>query len=328
MRDQIIFYPDSLFELIEAVGVSPCLVDLKQKLAARLNKDHHGDFDKWQQALSRLPELTPQNVSLDAAAIQIGSPNQINTQQRESLTELCRQFHPWRKGPFDLFGIYIDTEWRSDWKWDRLYKHITPLNDRVVLDIGCGSGYHCWRMRGAGARFVLGIDPTMVFVMQFLLLQHFIRDDQVQVLPLGIEDLNVNAGCFDTVFSMGLLYHRRDPRSHLDELRNLLRDGGELVLETLVIKDNTPTVLVPDGRYAQMRNVWAIPSVETLLQWLNEAGFRDARCVDVTATTTDEQRVTDWMQFQSLADFLDPQDRSRTVEGYPAPVRAIVIANK
>ncbi len=52
------------------------------------------------------------------------------------------------------------------------------------------------------------------------------------------------------------------------------------------------------------------------------------RIADVCVTTTEEQRRTEWMVTESLADFLDPNDRSKTVEGYPAPQRAVLIARK
>jgi len=87
-------------------------------------------------------------------------------------------------------------------------------------------------------------------------------------------------------------------------------------------------VLHPGERYAQMRNVFAIPGLPLLERWLRDAGFVEARIVDVTATSTQEQRATDWMRFLSLADFLDPDYATRTVEGYPAPVRAVAIAKK
>jgi tRNA (mo5U34)-methyltransferase len=126
---------------------------------------------------------------------------------------------------------------------------------------------------------------------------------------------------------MGVLYHRRSPIDHLLMLRDLLRPGGELVLETLVIDRGNGNVLVPSGRYAKMRNVWFLPSVTELENWLRRVGFRVVRTVDVTATTIEEQRTTRWMRFESLRDFLDPTDTSRTIEGYPRPVRAIVLAS-
>jgi len=313
---------------LRTLGLDHWLPQLHAMLQQRLSPEFHGDFNKWQAALGQLPTVTPSVIDLEQAAIRVGQAADLNEEQAALLDSSLRQLHPWRKGPFELFGLYIDTEWRSDWKWDRLKDHITPLHGRTVLDIGCGSGYHCWRMRGAGARFVLGIDPTMLFVMQFIALQQYIRDPLVQVLPLGMEDLPPAMCCFDTVFSMGLLYHRRDPQQHLLELKNCLRDGGELALETLVIDEHHGDVLIPEGRYAQMRNVWAIPSVPTLIDWIEQSGFEAVRCVDVTVTTTEEQRSTDWMQFQSLSDYLDPADSTKTVEGFPAPVRAIVLARK
>ncbi|MEW8068099.1 MAG: DUF1698 domain-containing protein, partial [Candidatus Thiodiazotropha endolucinida] len=45
-------------------------------------------------------------------------------------------------------------------------------------------------------------------------------------------------------------------------------------------------------------------------------------------TTIEEQRATEWMRFESLADYLDPADRSLTIEGYPAPRRAVFVARQ
>ncbi|HSJ47948.1 MAG TPA: tRNA 5-methoxyuridine(34)/uridine 5-oxyacetic acid(34) synthase CmoB, partial [Gammaproteobacteria bacterium] len=267
-------------------------------------------------------------VDLDRDCIGIGRAEDLDAVQQQALEQALRQLHPWRKGPFCLFGLRIDTEWRSDWKWQRLREHIQPLQDRLVLDVGCGNGYHLWRMRGAGARLALGIDPTLLFVHQFAALQHYIRDPQAGLLPLALEELPARMAFFDTVFSMGVLYHRRSPFDHLQELREALRPGGELVLETLVTEGEAGQVLVPRDRYARMRNVWFIPSVPELQHWLERAGFLEVRCVDVTRTTTEEQRGTDWMRFESLAQCLDPDDPAKTVEGYPAPRRAILVARK
>ena len=133
---------------------------------------------------------------------------------------------------------------------------------------------------------------------------------------------------FDTVFSMGVFYHRRSPIEHLLALKDCLVKGGELVLETLVIEGDVNQVLVPEDRYAQMRNVWFLPSIAALERWLRRAGFSDVRCVDVSITTVEEQRATEWMKFQSLSDYLDPNDASKTIEGLPAPMRAVIVAKK
>jgi tRNA (mo5U34)-methyltransferase len=183
-------------------------------------------------------------------------------------------------------------------------------------------------MLGAGAKRVIGIDPTLISVMQFHLIKKLYGEEApIDVLPVGIEQLPYGMKAFDTVFSMGVLYHRRSPIDHLLELREALKTGGELVLETLVIEGGLGDTLLPEDRYAKMRNVWFLPSCETLLSWLKRCGFKNSRIVNVCKTSVEEQRTTEWMTFYSLTNFLDPQNPDLTCEGLPAPMRAIVIAN-
>jgi len=285
----------------------------------------HGDLNRWQAGFEALPDTIPSEIKINTSTIQIGTSADTNMPATKIETAL-QQLHPWRKGPFNLFGVHIDTEWRSDWKWDRLKDAITPLAGRTVLDIGCGSGYHLWRMLGADAELAIGIDPMALFSMQFAAIKRYQPGAPAFILPAGIEAMPANMGCFDTVFSMGILYHRRSPIDHLIELKSLLNSGGELVLDTLVVEGDENRCLIPHGRYAKMRNVWFIPSVEMLKLWLKRAGFKDINVVDISPTSLEEQRSTEWMTFESLADFLDPHDSNRTVEGYPAPTRAIMTA--
>ncbi len=299
---------------------------LPQQIDHALDAKRHGDLARWQAVLGQLPVITPSSYDLTTDTVRIGAAADLGNVIQAEFKDLLMKFHPWRKGPFDLFGVQIDTEWRSDWKWNRIRDHIQPLKGRTVLDVGCGSGYHCWRMRGAGAELVIGIDPTLVFNMQYQAIANYLPDEPVFVLPLGIDDVPKDLRAFDTVFSMGVLYHRRSPIDHLFELRDCLVKGGELVLETLVIEGEAGEVLMPEDRYAQMRNVWFIPTVKTLELWLRRAGYRDVRVVDINTTSLQEQHATEWMHFQSLVDFLDPNDPSKTMEGYPAPCRATLVA--
>lgn len=300
---------------------------LPEQIAAGLNPERWGDLPDWQSCLAALPTLASQDWEC-AEQVRIGRPQDISLEQQQQLKDALMGLHPWRKGPYEIFGIHIDTEWRSDWKWERLRKHISSLQKRWVLDVGCGNGYHCWRMLGAGAAQVIGIDPSPRFVHQFYALKHFTGAAPIDVLPLGIEALPPGLGAFDTVFSMGVLYHRRSPLDHLLELKDCLRTGGELVLETLVVEGPRGYSLVPQGRYAKMRNVWFIPSVATLESWLIKCGYKNIRVVDQNQTQPSEQRATPWMRFESLVDFLNPDNLNLTQEGHPAPLRAILLAQR
>ncbi|MDH5183283.1 MAG: tRNA 5-methoxyuridine(34)/uridine 5-oxyacetic acid(34) synthase CmoB [Gammaproteobacteria bacterium] len=319
---------ESLYKLMEDSDLEPWRQMLPAQLLNAYDEKRHGNLMQWRQVLAQLPKLDADTVLLDQAQVEVQSHSAIDANVLEQTRELLQQLCPWRKGPYKLHGIHIDTEWRSDWKWQRVAPHLSNLQGRRILDVGCGSGYHAWRMAGAGAELVIGIDPSILFAMQFAAIKHFIGDDYpIYMLPLGIEQVPAKMRAFDTVFSMGVLYHRRSPIDHLVELRDCLRAGGELVLETLVIEGQIGESLMPEERYAKMRNVWFIPTIATLELWLRRCGYRDIRVVDVSRTSFDEQRRTGWMQFESLQDFLDEQNPELTVEGYPAPLRATIVAS-
>lgn len=300
---------------------------LQDNIQSALASERHGDLENWLDILAQLPPLQPEKTELNSSRVTV--EGKVSTEAQRKLKNLLLGLSPWRKGPFELFGLHIDTEWRSDWKWDRFAGEIGALTDKSVLDVGCGSGYHCWRMRGAGAKQVIGIEPGLLYVVQFYAVKRFLgKTIPVDVLPLTFEAFPEETNCFDTVFSMGLLYHRRSPFDHLYKLKSCLKTGGQLILETLVIDGKDGDTLVPVGRYAKMRNVWFIPSSPTLHRWLHKAGFRQIRLIDETRTTVDEQRSTEWMAYESLSDFLDPNDTQKTIEGYPAPKRATFLARK
>jgi tRNA (mo5U34)-methyltransferase len=298
----------------------------QQTLAQAFHPTAHGRVSEWSGLLDRLPSLKATEVLYDAA-VRVQAKPLPAAAELDTLRKLLLEFKPWRKGPFDIHGLYIDSEWRSDLKWDRVRNHIAPLHGRLVLDAGCGNGYHLWRMHDAGARAAIGLDPVLAYVAQYCAVRHFIPAPAVYVLPLALESVAEDMHAFDTVFSMGVLYHQRAPLEHLRRLKQCLRAGGELIVESLVVDGGADTVLSPQERYARMKNVRFIPSCLALESWLRQSGFDNIRLVDVTITTPAEQRATPWSGEASLQDFLDPNDPRKTIEGYPAPKRAIFLAN-
>ena len=295
----------------------PEFADQVRRLTSnRLNQPTNGDLRQWIATLDKLPSPDKHALDLSDDRICVTGPEEL---EPTSVRELLMRFHPWRKGPLQFLSHQIDTEWRSDWKYER-FRNRVDFRDKKILDVGCGNGYFGWRMIADGASFVLGLDPILRFIAQFEVFNRYSATPRRHhLVPLIDEDLPSKLSLFDIVLSAGVLYHRTSPVDHLRSLSESLVKGGQLVLETLIVEDDSPTVLVPEDRYAQMRNVWFLPSVSMIKRWLRRTGFANERLVDVTATTSDEQRSTEWMTFQSLPDFLDPDDPTKTVEGYPAP---------
>ena len=302
--------------------LAPWHADLARAIDQKYHARPHGDEARWAAAVAALP-ATSGTPTFDQATVATG-PNLMRT---ADLHASFGELEPWRKGPFRFGTLEIDAEWRSDLKWRRLAPHLKSLPGRRVIDIGAGNGYFLYRCLGAGADLAIGVDPTRLFLWQFEAFRRALPSHRAHLLPLASEDLPP-IGSFDTAFTMGVIYHRRDPVAHLREVAAQLRPGGELVVESLIVQEDGDTALVPHTRYARMRNVWEIPSTARLARQLGEAGLSGIQVVDVTPTTPEEQRPTAFMGFESLQHCLDPENPSRTVEGYPAPVRAILIASR
>jgi tRNA (mo5U34)-methyltransferase len=285
-----------------------------------------GNFEKFKYVVENLPEICPRTVNLSSKAVSIGQAKQILSDEKERLYNGLVKLSPWRKGPFDFFGVPVDSEWQSWMKWERLAPHLPNLKNRKILDIGSSNGYYMFKMAASEPMFVLGLEPQSAFYYQYCAAQKYLNLKNVFCLPAAYNELPTMNRFFDLVLCMGILYHRKSPVKMLRQIHDSLVPGGQVVVENLVLKGENNYCLFPSDRYAKMRNVFFIPDLAAMEAWLTRAGFSDIRCVDITDTSLEEQRKTQWIQTESLEDFLDPEDPSKTVEGYPAPVRAIYIA--
>ena len=310
------FFDNSNLEVISNDCMNACFKALKVK---------NGNVPKWDEAIEIINTLFKGEVVLNSPYIQI-KRNDINTNE---LIIALEKLLPWRKGPFMFNDVKLESEWQGDLKWRRISKNIKPLVNKNVLDVGSGNGYFTLRMAMEGAKKALGIDPFLLFNYQFQAIKSLIDSPlEAMVLPIRLEDMPKKP-IFDSVFSMGVLYHQRDHMNHLNNLKAMMAPGAELILETLVVDGEKGYSLIPNDRYARMRNVHCLPSIETLKSWLIDANFQNIKVIDVTKTSPKEQRKTCWIgkNAASLQDFLDPNNSSYTIEGHPAPTRAIIICN-
>lgn len=292
----------------------------------RFLENAKGNYLKFQAVLDKMPKVKPSIVDFKGSAVIIGHPSDLGAKNAQMIRDALEQLCPWRKGPFNLFGIFIDSEWQSWMKWERLVPHISDLKGRRILDIGSSNGYYMFRMAACNPLMVLGLEPQSNFYCQYLAMQKYGCQENIFCLPVPHEALPKMDGYFDTVFCMGVLYHQKSPVQMLKDICDSMKPGGELVLENLILDSKDNLCLFPKDRYAKMRNVFFIPDLLVMESWLLRAGFKDIRCVDIVRTSCEEQRKTPWIQTETLEDFLDPDDPDKTQEGYPAPVRAIFIA--
>lgn len=277
---------------------------------------------KYKEVLSNLEPVDQKKYKTQNGIVSIN--HELNESQLQAAKDLC----PWKKGPYALGDTFIDSEWKGDLKWDRVCQELPDLKNKKILDIGCANGYFLFRMAEHNPKLVLGIDPVLHPAAQFKYIQHFTQDERIKFELLGVAEVPLFKNAFDVIFSMGILYHHKNPIEQLFQTKDALVAGGTLVLETIGIPGEDNISLTPEDRYAKMRNVWQLPTLPCLLTWLERAKFKNVRVVSKEWGQTDEQRVTPWSGEVSLEDFLDPHDKTKTVEGLPAPRRFLVLADK
>jgi len=278
----------------------------------------------YQEAIKALPEYSNIKVILgDRVEIQIPD---LSNDEAEQIKQTALLMKPWRKGPFQFNELFIDSEWQSQIKYNLLEPHF-DLKDKIVGDIGCNNGYYLFRMLSHEPKKLIGFDPSAIYYSQFQFINHFVKSDIVYEL-LGVEHVEFYEHKFDTLFCLGVLYHRSDPVAMLKSLFKGLNKGGELILDTFMIDGEEEICLTPKDRYSKIPNIYFVPTVNALKNWCYRAGFETVEVLETMKTELNEQRKTEWIDTQSLEDFLDPNDLEKTVEGYPAPKRVYIKAIK
>jgi tRNA (mo5U34)-methyltransferase len=273
--------------------------------------------------LRSLPQANANIIIKDIITVEIPD---ASADLKQRIEKIALMLKPWRKGPFKIGDLFIDTEWQSFIKYNLLKPHF-DIKGKVVGDIGCNNGYYLFRMLEENPKKLIGFDPSNLFFAQFSFIDHFIKSGIVYEM-LGVEHVGMYEHKFDTLFCLGVLYHRSDPIATLKSLFQGLNSGGELILDTFIIDGEEDIALTPKERYSKIPNVYFVPTVNALKNWCYRAGFKEIELLEIKTTDLEEQRKTQWIDSQSLEDFLDPNDQRLTVEGYPAPKRAYIKAKK
>jgi len=299
---------------------------LQERKDLALEKFSRAGAEKYTQILQEMTAFKTSSYHFNDDVVSIGKTDEITPEQQQKILAAAKNLMPWKKGPYNLFGEGIDGEWRSDQKWNRILPHLPSLKDKAILDIGCNNGYFLFKMMAHAPALALGFDPVLPLMAQFYFLKSFlIGPPPVFFEPLGISEVALFEKCFDVIFSMGILYHHRDPIGQLLDIKKALRPGGVAIVESITIPGPTAHdddyCLVPQERYAKMKNVFFVPTVASLKSLAHKAKFSSIEVISSQPLDSSEQRVTKWSSTHSLEDFLDPNNDSLTCEGYPAPWR-------
>jgi len=301
------------------------LISRRLEMASLLDKPSARVF---QNPLDRIQPRTGDPFSFDSDTVSFGEEGLLDQSQQTALADTLKALIPWRKGPFHYYGTSIDSEWKSNLKWDRVAPWLPDLKNKKICDIGCNNEYYMFRMMSQNPWFVLGIDPMVRYYFHHMLNRKFHHDPRLNFDLLGVDDMDIFPEFFDVVFFMGIIYHRRNPVETLNLINSSMKRGGTLILESSGIPGDEPYCLFPDGRYMKAPGYWFLPTGTALKNMLSRTGFHKIEIFENFKLEVEEQRQTPWAIYESLEHFLDPENPEKTVEGYPAPVRIYIRAEK
>ena len=316
MNDYLDFMPDAHTEEIGK---------LRAEKAKLLTSDKKGVL-VYRKLLESVRHLRADHLDFEGDVVQIGKAEELQSSELARVEKVLRSLMPWRKGPFSIFGIDVEAEWRSNRKWRRVLPALPDLEGKIIADIGASNGYYMFRMARHNPALVLGFEPYLHHYFTFRLLNGFAGVDNLQMEPLGVEQISLFEKSFDIIFLMGIIYHRSSPVDMLRDIKKAMKPGATLIVESQAIPGKEPVALFPEKRYAKVPGTYFVPTATCLRNWLTRVGFQEVEIFFEHRMNRSEQRKTDWMAFESYTDFIDPDNPELTVEGYPAPIRVYLKA--
>ena len=317
--------PDILIEYRDKLKFEEIMAARKRYGQKYLSNPH---WNAARALFEKLPVVESLEIDLDTDSISIQSQHPLTLAQEQIIEEATTSVIPWRKGPFSLFHQDIDSEWRSQRKWHRISPHLDQVKGKRVIDIGGNNGYFAFRLIPQHPSLILNIDPSARCYYQFELLQRYIQEPRVQYELFGVDDCHMFPRFFHIALFMGIIYHCRSPLDSLQQVLECLTPGGQIIFESMAVPGEQPTALCVPDRYAKMRNAWFVPTSSWMCAWAKTAGFTDVELVSVERLTPEEQRRTELSPYESLKDYLNPDNHEFTIEGHPAPLRAVVVGRK
>ena len=159
---------------------------------------------------------------------------------------------------------------------------------KKVLDVGCYEGHWSFEAEKRGAQVVVATDYLVgdpraqpgengVKELPTFRLAHRIRGSRVRYHPdVSVYDVaRLGERDLDVVIFCGVYYHLKNPLLALSRLRQVIRDGGTIVVEGPVI-DGSQEVFARffyrEALFDDHSNWW-VPTLPCLLQWVECSYF-------------------------------------------------------
>jgi len=174
------------------------------------------------------------------------------------------------------------------------YLKSLDVKGKRVLDIGCRDGLFSFAAESMGAAEVVGIDNDLSKAATEFLIPFF--NSKVRMHQMNLYDLKPESfGQFDVVIFPGVLYHLRYPFWGLRAIRDILKIGGHLLIETAIWvgERNNSMLFCPigeDNPYAPDGTSCTFFNEKGLVDTLTSLGFQTVHTELLSGTSLMQEK--------------------------------------
>lgn len=160
---------------------------------------------------------------------------QLSKDKEDKIISKINELAPWFHNIELANGIFTNP--KSDYPLDR-WKIVEPelpasLDNKICLDVGCSSGFFSFKLRGKGAKKVVGIDggEQALAIDQAKFAKDVLEMDRIDFRKLNVYDVDQLNIQFDYTLFLGVFYHLRHPLLALDKLRKVTKE--KMIFQTI-----------------------------------------------------------------------------------------------
>jgi SAM-dependent methyltransferase len=129
-------------------------------------------------------------------------------------------FEKYGKMPRSIGGLDVDGEWPV------LKSVLSDLNNKRVLDLGCGYGWHCRYAIENNAKEVIGVDISEKMLQKAITMTN---SDNIKYIHKSIEEVEFNEKSFDIIISSLALHYIKTYDELMDKIYKWLDRNGNFI---------------------------------------------------------------------------------------------------
>lgn len=157
----------------------------------------------------------------------------------------------------EFYHIFPEEINSSDFRVKKILKLLGEPSDKKILDLGCGKGRFCRKIKDFGFVNIIGVEPSKELIR---IARRNNKD--IKFVQASATDLPFGDNEFDILVCIEVLEHIPDTEKAIKEMKRVLRPGGRILIMDKNILSLHPLYFIPTlfwKNFLENRNKWFYP---------------------------------------------------------------------